>query len=276
MTNNTDTQVRPILRWTGSKRKLLPFLLACVPDNYNRYFEPFVGSACLFLALKPKQAVLNDFNRDLIDTYRIVRKHPIEVAKTIHLMPNTSHYYYKIRDKIATDLTPIKRAARFIYLNRFCFNGIYRVNRLGQFNVPRGTRTGDVPSIKEFCHFADFLKMAKLRSADFEDCLSDVEDGDFIYLDPPYATYSRPSHGEYGYHCFNNGDLGRLINALKNADKKGAIILLSYADKRSLRHALPGWHFRKLTVQRSVAGNPIHRQFVTDLLASNKRLPIFR
>lgn len=266
---------RPILRWAGSKRKLLPKLIACTPVKFERYIEPFLGSACYFLALKPQSAILGDFNTELIKMYRVLREKPNEIAEAVHEMPGDPEYYYKLRAQSAFDLDRVSRAARFIYLNRFCFNGVYRANRSNHFNVPRGSHTGKIPSKEEFKECAKLLRKAKLRATDFEDCLSDTKTGDFIYLDPPYASVARLDHGEYGYNSFSEKDIDRLLSSVKRADRNGAIILLSYAYTPIFQKSLPNWHFKKIDVRRYVAGFADQRLEVKELLVSNKPLPRF-
>jgi DNA adenine methylase len=129
---------RPILRWAGSKRKLLPKLISLSPSSSGRYVEPFAGSAALFFALQPQDALLSDFNPELIETYKILSANAGSVWRRLSQMPGSRDFYYRIRARNPTSMSSIDRAARFIYLNRYCFNGVYRTNRLGQFNVPRG------------------------------------------------------------------------------------------------------------------------------------------
>ena len=136
---------KPFLRWAGSKRSLLPELLASVPQGYRSYIEPFAGSACLFFALKPRRAVLGDINNELMRAYAVVAKHPRQVARAVQRIPNTEHSYLRLRAMNVEALDPLARTARFVYLNRHCFNAVYRTDRQGVFNVPRGTRTGELP-----------------------------------------------------------------------------------------------------------------------------------
>lgn len=130
MTEGTNPEIakpfRPLLRWAGSKRQLIPTLLDFVPTTYRTYYEPFLGSGCLFLTIKPSKAVLGDINPELIDTYKIVRDNPKRIAHLVHRMPQTRAFYYELRSMLPGRLKPFLRAARFIYLNRFCFNGVYR------------------------------------------------------------------------------------------------------------------------------------------------------
>lgn len=265
--------IRPILRWAGSKRKLLPYLLASAPISYKRYIEPFLGSGCFFLALQPARALLGDFNVDLMAMYSVLRRCPGALALRVHSMPNTMKYYYQLRSQDQSELRSIDRAARFIYLNRFCFNGVYRENRAGKFNVPRGSHTGKLPSIDEFRECAKAFRRAVLCSGDFEKCLKNVRKGDFVYLDPPYATSRRQNDGEYGYDCFTEKDIPRLVTALKVGHDRGASILLSYSSMPLLRKELPDWNFREIKIRRNIAGFSHQRLDVTEVLVSNYAVP---
>lgn len=260
----------PVLRWAGSKRRLLPVLLSAVPAEFGRYYEPFVGSACLFFALSPSKAILGDVNSDLIDAYSVIRSQPVRVAHAVHSMPSTARHYYRLRSVRPATLRPIARAARFVYLNRHCFNGVYRINRTGQFNVPRGKRTGALPAVDEFKLCAKALWRAKLRAEDFESSLRDVQAGDFVYLDPPYASTTRTTYGEYSYDSFEQDDLPRLLKTLRRLDRLGATFLLSYTYRSTLRVELSHWHIRRVAVQRHVAGFADHRHRVYEILVSNK------
>jgi DNA adenine methylase len=259
----------PLLRWAGSKRKLLPVLMRCAPRDYLRYIEPFAGSACCFFSLRPRRAVLGDMNSELLETYGTIRAHPSRVAEALHSY-GSPRRYYTIRKLTATSLDAIPRAARFVYLNRNCFNGVYRTNRKGHFNVPRGVKTGNPPSARDFRRCAIALRDAELRPGDFESCLSDVARGDFVYLDPPYANERRPLYGEYGYGSFSPKDLDRLVQCLKHVESVGAMFLLSYSDSPLLTSMLPKrWHCCKIQVRRHVAGFAKHRGKVPELLVAN-------
>lgn len=262
-----------ILRWAGSKRLLLPELRAAVPSGYTRYLEPFAGSACLFFELEPEDAVLGDFNRDLIDAYAVIARYPKRTARRMLSWPRSSAFYYALRSTQPASLGPIGRAARFVYLNRFCFNGVFRVNRRGEFNVPRGVRTGRLPSTQRMCKAATALRAARLVAGDFEKVLRLARAGDFVYLDPPYASTSRKGYGEYGYDgCFGPPDIPRLRSALRTLDEVNATFLLSYSAERS-RELSQGWYTKTLTVRRHIAGFSSHRGTSREVLVSNRKLP---
>ncbi len=244
---------KTIIRWAGSKRKLIPFLLENMPTTYKRYVEPFCGSACLFFEINPTSALLSDINSDLINALQKLKN-----TKTIraHLMslPNNDETYYEMRAKDPKKLSSYERAVRFLYLNRYCFNGVYRTNSAGQFNVPRGNRTGEFPPEETFKETRKILKNAKLDTLDYKDCIALVEKDDFVYLDPPYAK-SQKFTGEYGVGSFNSIQIPELVEKLKYMDALGAKFLFSYRDGDDIRAALPDMFIiKEISVNRHVSG----------------------
>jgi len=259
----------PILRWAGSKKKLLPHLRAAAPTSFRRYIEPFVGSGVLFLLLEPKSAILSDLNEHLIQAYEVVRSRPKKVWNLLMSWPATEEFYYSLRACEAESLDEFTRAARFIYLNRYCFNGVYRTNLDGNFNVSRGKGNLGIPEWPVFSAFADRLSAIKLKHCDFEKTVNRAGSNDFVYLDPPYAELGKRDRGEYGAGTFRSGDVTRLIESILRADERGAKILLSYsADQIDLRN-LRGWHVHELTVMRNVSGFTGSRRHAHEVLISN-------
>lgn len=265
---NRPTPLRPILRWAGSKRKLVQTLIAQAPPRFDRYIEPFCGSACLFFHMRPADAILGDQNTALIQTYRTLRRHPRLVARRVAAFGGGDSYY-AVRASDPHRCTDVDQAARFVYLNRFCFNGVYRTNRSGAFNVPRGTNTGKVPSELEFYRAAVALRSADLRAGDFETCLEGVKRGDFVYLDPPYGSSTRECYGEYGYDCFSSRDLDRLAVCLKRLDAAGAQFLLSFRRTRELLRRVKEFSVVHLKVRRHVAGFALSRATAAEVLVRN-------
>jgi DNA adenine methylase len=259
----------PILRWAGSKKRLLPILSAAIPNFDNRYVEPFVGSAVLFLQLPSCASILGDLNKDLIQTYEVIRQFPKAIWKRLTSYPTDSEFYYSLRSIDPNSLNKYDRASRFVYLNRFCFNGVYRTNLAGQFNVARGEGKLHIPTFETFKNFADHIKQAMLVNGDFENIVNSTAQGDFIYLDPPYAELGKRDRGEYGPGSFKLQDLVRLTNAIKRADARGVKILLSYTPSEILQQELHGWQFREVSVQRNVAGFTSKRKKVKEILISN-------
>jgi DNA adenine methylase len=262
----------PLFRWAGSKRKLLPELVKHVPPFFTRYIEPFSGSACLFFALRPKVAILSDLNDELMHAYHVLRDHPTLLYRAVAEMPLSKRHYYALRKVLPPTLDSIARAARFTYLNRTCFNGVFRLNHDGLFNVPRGKRPGAIPSHSQFLRCARVLRQALLMSGDFENAVECARAGDFVYLDPPYAKRGSRRRGEYGYASFDIPDIARLTRALEHIDRQGATFLLSYADSSDIRAVTKRWYRRTLLVRRHVAGFKGYRTIVREILLSNRSL----
>jgi DNA adenine methylase len=259
----------PLLRWAGSKKKLLPLLERATPAQMKRYIEPFAGSAVLFLKLAPGRAILSDINRDLIETYCTVRDRPDEVWKRAVAWPTSESEYYRVRAMQPSRLSPTGKAARFIYLNRFCFNGVYRTNAKGEFNVARGKGHLSLPSREQFRMFAERLRVADLKCTDVCATVARARAGDFIYLDPPYAPTGGRDRGEYGLGSFKATDLGRLASSLQAATSRGAKVLLSYSDQESVIALFPDWHVHRLQVTRNVCGFTDARRRAQEVLISN-------
>ena len=262
--------IPPLLRWAGSKRKLLPTLSSFCPAEFGTYIEPFAGSACLFFHLRPGKAVLGDFNQPLIEMYQNVAAQPKAIINRLSKFPTTDEFYYRLRKVRADSLKPLDRAARFIYLNRFCFNGVFRTNRSGEFNVPKGTKTGVLPGLPELELISSALHHARLVATDFEATVEHAGAGDLVYLDPPYSLSEDRHRGEYGYGGFSSHDLPRLERALQMLDKRGAHFLLSYRCSKAVRDRYAAWHQRTLTVRRHVAGFSEDRRNVREMLISNR------
>lgn len=265
---------RSFLRWAGSKRRLIPRLLPFWGKDSQRYIEPFMGSAALFFALKPQSAVLSDINSQLVETLCAVRDHPRAIFNRLGRFPLGQEAYYEIRQQDPSRLKLLDRAARFVYLNRFCFNGLYRTNRNGMFNVPyAASRTGQLPTFDTLLDAAQTLASATILTRDFEEAVEDVREGDFIYLDPPFAVQNRRIFRQYGPDTFGTDDLARLAATLPTIDRRGAKFLVSYAMCREATNAFRGWHMRRVFTQRSVAGFSKHRRDAVEILVSNRDIP---
>lgn len=252
---------------------MLSTLLAAMPEDYGRYIEPMVGSACLFFAARPRRALLGDFNEALMLTYRAIRSHPRLVSRAASSWGDDSATYYEVRSIGAESLDPIQAAARFTYLNRYSFNGVYRTNKEGRFNVPRGRDSGSLPSEGQFYRCAVALRDAGLMTGDFEQTARLAARGDFVYLDPPYLT-ERPHHGEYGYGSFDKSDEGRLFVLLRDLDRIGAHFLLSYGGTAPTRDVPRRWHSVNCSSERTVGGKVGSRHVTSEYLLANYELPV--
>jgi DNA adenine methylase len=247
--------MKPFLRWAGSKRKLLPNIVPLISERYERYIEPFAGSACLFFKLEPKRAVLGDINSELMFTYALIRDQPEVVAEELTRLRNTKQLYYELRERDPLSLNDAARAARFIFLNRYCFNGLYRTNRIGQFNVPYGgDRTGTLPSATALRACSRALSKAKLVAADFETILKQVKRGDFVYLDPPFSVKARRVFNEYDAATFTSSQINRLREWMLRFSRKRITFLVSYAASEEAEYLRAGFNSRFVIVPRHIAG----------------------
>ncbi|MCV2349440.1 DNA adenine methylase [Paucibacter sp. Y2R2-4] len=261
--------MNPLLRWAGSKRKLLHELRELAPHSYKRYIEPFAGSAVLFFDLLPSKAVLGDLNAEVIATYLSVRDDPLDVARHLYSIPQTRDAYYLMRQLDPTGLSNSQRAARLIFLMKSCFNGVYRTNRSGVFNVPLGNRFFTLPSVSALESASEALQKVELITGDFSASIATASDGDFVYLDPPYSDSTR-FRGEYSYQgAFQCADLERLIDTCKIISGKGAKVLLSFKECDSVCDSLPDWKIKRLDVSRSVAGFAGSRRSAREVLVYN-------
>lgn len=267
-TNNRPAR-RSFLRWAGSKKKLIPRLEKFWDDGYSRYVEPFAGSACLFFSIAPNSAVLGDNNRELINVYRVLRDDPERIHRRLVAIPREKDAYYRWRSKDPRSLDAETRALRFVYLNHNCFNGIYRTNGEGNFNVPFGSKLSTYLSREDFVNCAQALGRAKFVAGDFENTLSKVERGDFVYMDPPYAVTSRRVFREYGNKIFDVDDVTRLSTQLDRIHRLGAKFVVSYADCREARALAARWNSEKFLVRRHIAGFSDHRARAFEWLIHN-------
>lgn len=265
----TDVIVKPVLRWAGSKRQILPKLTSLTPKFDGRYIEPFCGSACLFLALNPAKSVLGDVNSHLVSTYRALQQDPEAVFSILVNWKVDKETYLQLRS-LPVSLNSSFDAAKFLYLNRYCFNGVYRENRQGQFNVPySGRRTGKLPNVEELLEFSSRLRNSELYCGDFSNIVQSANVADFIYLDPPYHYGASRNRGEYGQNAFSDNDIDRLIEIVRDASDRGVKILISYNQAYKLRKALPGWHLTYAPVRRSIAGFSKGRKSVREYQLRN-------
>lgn len=235
-------QLRPFLRWAGGKTRSMTFLTSHLPmalSGVNRYFEPFLGGGSLFFAVKPSYALLSDRNKDLIDCYRAVKTEPETIFDYLHRHSklHSKKYYYKMREKYNNSEPSTSKAALFIYLNKACFNGIWRVNKDGEFNVPFGYKdTLLLPSRDELIQISSCLSAAKLIHADYHVVADRAHSGDLIYFDPPYPPLNGTSYfTHYTKERFGKEDHANLAKLAIRLSKQGVYILISNSDTRYIR-----------------------------------------
>ncbi len=233
-TNNfTPVACRPFVKWVGGKSQLLPSLLNRIPARFNRYFEPFVGGGALFFALQPQQAFLSDINNDLINAYKVVQTQVAPLIRDLKKHKYESDYYYSIRNvdrlPIFQRWSPVRRASRLIFLNKTCFNGLYRVNSRGLFNTPFGRYTNPTIVDEEnlrACSAA--LQTASLRTGPFDEVKKMAKKNDFVYFDPPYVPLSVTSYfTSYSAAGFDLAMQRLLFETCCALDRQGVKFMLS-------------------------------------------------
>ena len=246
----------PFLRWAGGKRQLKPTLMQLLPADISKrtYREPFLGGGSLFFALQPNSAVLSDANEHLIKCYEFVRDHPILVARylRLHAANDSEAYYYQVRSMYNNSDFSAAQAGRFIYLNKTCFNGIFRVNTKGKYNVPYGKKKSPaIPTENELIGIAALLKNASLRAASFEKALQNTSSGDFIYLDPPYPPLNGTAYfTHYTSDRFSAHDQKTLADYVRELDKRGCLLMITNADTPLTRKLYRGYNVVSLSVIR--------------------------
>lgn len=262
--------MKSFIRWAGSKTQILPEIEKYWSTKFNRYVEPFCGSASLFFSIKPKRALLSDLNEELVCTLCQVQTSVDIVIECLGRMNTSEVSYYKFRANDPSELSPNERAARFIYLNTLCFNGLYRTNRMGQFNVPFGNRTRKrVIDRDRLISASILLQNATLQNSDFEAVINQTNEGDFLYLDPPYATSSKKIFTEYGSSVFTPQDIDRLTSSLNSAADRGVKFVLSYANVPEILPLRSMWKTVDVVARRNIAGFSGARKSAQEVLITN-------
>lgn len=232
------TRILPFLKWAGGKRWLVSSHPHVFPESYGTYIEPFLGAGSVYFHLQPSKAILGDANEDLIGAYRAIKSDANAVERSLQYRQRRhdedADYFYQLREREPGDLA--QRASRLIYLNRTCFNGIYRVNRRGQFNVPRGTKDAVVMETDDFAAMSLLLKGAELVVSDFEPLINRARRDDLVFADPPYTVlHNYNGFVKYNEVLFSWSDQQRLATALWRAARRGVKVLCTNANHHSVR-----------------------------------------
>lgn len=261
--------MEPFLKWAGGKRWLINSTADVFPEEarMNQYIEPFLGGAAVFFHLQPSRGHLSDINQDLINAYIVVRDRWEDLIEILEKLEkrHSKEIYYQIRS--SKPRSPLLRAARFIYLNRTCWNGLYRVNKKGEFNVPIGTKTKILFEEDDFLGLSNLLAGMNIEACDFEKTIDKAKAGDFIFIDPPYTVkHNLNGFVKYNENIFSWDDQVRLNKAIKRAINRGASILILNADHSSIRNLYKGMgNMVKLERASVIAGNPQARGVYTEL-----------
>ena len=273
----TSGSPAPFIKWAGGKRRLLPQILKLLPplDESRRYFEPFLGGAAVFFGLGPRHSVLSDVNHELVEVFTAVRDDVDSVIDHLSGWKNEEELYYRVRG--SRPRSAASRAARFIYLNKTCFNGLFRVNLKGDFNVPFGRHGPNLVICDELQLRAasETLKRATLAVADFGQSARRMRTGDLAYFDPPYTTaHSNNGFIEYNARVFSWEDQRRLARVCKALVARGVRVAVSNADHPAIRCLYPRdvFNIRRLDRWSTMAGGPSKRFPTTELLIVSRKV----
>ena len=271
---------KPFVKWAGGKRQVIDKLCEYAKDEFDTYYEPFIGGGALLFELSPKKAVINDSNKELMNVYQVLCDEN-KFKKMCNILNHyeTEHneeFYYEIRNKDRNKnsfsrLSDYKKAARTIYLNKACFNGLYRVNSKNEFNVPFGKKEkvntydgGNLITVSNYLTMNDI----KIMNVDFEEAVKDAKKGDFVYFDPPYDsdTHTFNSYTEEG---FNKEQQRRLARVFKELDQKGVYVMLSNHNTILVNELYKDYHFHTIEAKRNINANGKKRGKTEELIITN-------
>jgi len=273
-----NTQVAPVVKWAGGKRQLAPVLTALLPPTIQAWCEPFAGGAALLFALQPRRAWLNDVNQDLMCVYRVIQRDVEKLITALAQHQNTPDYFYAIRDidrnrQHYAAMSDVEKAARLIYLNKTCYNGLFRVNSAGEFNTPFGyyknpniVNAATLWAVNEYFNANDIA----FSSLDYVKVLADVDKDFFVYLDPPYDPASETaSFTGYAKGGFTRTDQIRLREQCDALNQRGVRFMLSNADTAFIREQYASYRIESVQARRSINSNSHRRGDVGEVVVMN-------
>ena len=271
---------KPFVKWVGGKRQIIDKLKEYVPDEYDTYYEPFVGGGALLFELTPKKAVINDLNEELMNVYNCLCNEE-KFKKMCNLLnhyeaEHSEEFYYEIRNKDKNKnaynrLSDYTKAARTIYLNKACFNGLYRVNSKNEFNVPFGKKTKiNTYEGSNLITVSNYLTMndIKIQSVDFEESLKTAKKGDFVYIDPPYDS-DTSTFNNYTEDGFGKEEQRRLAQVYKDLDKRGVYVMLSNHNTTLINELYKDYHIHIIEAKRNINANGKKRGKVEEVIITN-------
>lgn len=232
----SNKNVTPFVKWAGGKRQLLDKISERLPQTYNNYFEPFIGGGAVLFELQPERAVINDINASLINAYRIIANNPNEFIEKVYELDsnigeNGKEYYYSLRehynDKLMKEEYDVELASLFVFLNKHCFNGLYRVNGKGLFNVPYNNSKKESIDEGAIFNVSEYLKKVTILHGDFEAACREAKEGDFVFFDSPYAPLNPTSFESYTKEGFDVESHERLAKLFDELTKKGCYCMLT-------------------------------------------------
>lgn len=281
--NNIHYDVHPFVKWAGGKTQILNELIKYIPSKYNTYYEPFVGGGALLFDLQPNRFVINDYNNELMSIYscflnkNLYQNLITELKK--HEANHSEEYYYQIRnldrnEETYNKLKIYEKAARTIYLNKACFNGLYRVNSKGYFNVPSGKKNKvkcfDEDNFNELYKFFNKHKNSKILSTDYAIALKTASKGDFVYFDPPYDTLeNKNSFTSYNKEEFGKEEQARLASVYKELSNKGVYVMLSNHNTEYIRELYKDFNIHVIHAKRMINSKGSDRNGVEEVIITN-------
>lgn len=271
--------VSPFLKWVGGKRQLMPSIIELLPKNIKtlNYIEPFVGGGAVFFHLQPKNALINDFNEELINAYNVIKNNLEELILDLKTHSNNSDYFYQIRSLDRTDdyqeLTSVQRASRVIFLNKTCFNGLYRVNSAGEFNAPFGRYKNpnivNEPTLKAVSKYLNTNEVI-LKSGDYANIMGEVSKKSFVYLDPPYHPISESSNFTgYIQGGWDIDDQIRLREFCDQLTERGIKFLLSNSSASLIKNQYKNYIIKTVKANRAINSNGADRGEIDEVLIRN-------
>lgn len=253
----TEFQVlKPFVKWAGGKRQLIQLLRANLPRDYNNYYEPFIGGGALLFALQPKQGVISDINPELINAYRTIRDNVEDLITSLKLHKNEEEYFYKVRSLNVAQLSEIERASRFIFMNKTCFNGLYRENSKGEFNAPFGRyKNPDIVQAENLRGISNYLRNTKIEifNQGYELTIKKAKKGDFIYFDPPYYPLSDTANfTKYSKTDFTPDNQRQLASVFKKLADKGCLVMLSNSNTEFIKELYKDFNITEVEATRFI------------------------
>jgi len=267
--------IKPPVKWIGGKRQLLPELVKLLPKKYNKYIEPFFGGGALFFYLQPEYAIINDSNWELINFYQIVKNNPNDLIDDLKYHQNTSDYFYAIRNVDRTSgygkISNLKKASRFIYLNKTCYNGLFRVNKKNQFNAPFGRyKNPTYLDVENLIKCSNVLQHTTILNNDFTIIKDYIQKNDFVYFDPPYHPVSKTSNfTSYTKDSFGEKQQIELKYLCDYIDNVGAYFLLSNSYSEFILNLYKDYDINTVRAKRYVNSDPKKRGDIKEVLIRN-------
>ena len=273
--------LKPLVKWAGGKRQLLSELLDRLPKKWETYYEPFVGGGALLIELYNKRmlksAVISDLNEELINLYHVVKNYPYELVEMLNNteFKNEKETYLKLRERfneiIGNPKYSIERAALFLYLNKHCYNGLWRVNKSGKFNVPFGRyKNPSLPSKEHILEFSNMLRNIEILNLDFEEAVLSACEGDFVYFDPPYQPVSETAYfTDYTSGGFDYSEQKRLAKVCKKLTKKGVYVMVSNSNTDEIKELYDDFHIFVVEANRFINSKADRRKGATEVIITN-------